>query len=94
MRQNKGEKKMKEIKRYGVEMPDYSLSYLVNGDASGLEDEDVKNIDGFMEQFYREAENIGGQVIFDTIEEEGHFTHSPEFGLACHCVDSVILIVK
>jgi hypothetical protein len=80
MRQNKGEKKMKEIKRYGVEMPDYSLSYLVNGDASGLEDEDVKNIDG--------------QVIFDTIEEEGHFTHSPEFGLACHCVDSVILIVK
>ena len=37
---------------YEEQIPDYSLSYLFNNDASGLEDNDIKAIDNFMQYYY------------------------------------------
>ena len=82
-----------QIKTYEVDLPDYSLSYLVNGDASGIDDTDIENIDSFMQQFYDEAEELNGHVVIDVISEEGSFTPYPEFGLACNCYDTNINIL-
>lgn len=38
---------MKVIDYYELALPDYSLSYLVNGDGSGLEPEDIETIDAW-----------------------------------------------
>jgi hypothetical protein len=88
---------MKTLSEYTeLRVPDYALSYLVNGDSSGIEESDVKAIDGWMQQFYDEAKEKGGHVIFGTTnsDDEGYFTHNPEFGLACNVVDCTILIVS
>lgn len=77
-----------------LQVPCYALSYLVNGDDSGIEAEDKRNIDDWFEQFEAEAKQVGGHVIFDAGQDEGSFTHSPEFGLACDCVSATVLIVK
>ena len=87
---------MKTISEYkDMRVPTYALSYLVNGDASGLEDNDQTNIDKWFEQFATEAKNCGGQVIFSTPDNgEPYFSHCPEFGLACDVEDCTVLICK
>ena len=72
---------MKTISEYTeLAIPDYALSYLVNGDASGLEDSDRLVIDEYMAQFYAEASKEGGSMIFDCGDGESYFTWHPEFG--------------
>ena len=85
---------MKTASEYtDLRIPDYALPYLVNGDASGLEESDVKAVDAYMAQYYDEARAIGGHVIFSAGDGEASFTWYPEFGLACDCVDCTILVV-
>jgi hypothetical protein len=78
---------------YQEDLPDYSLSYLINGDSSGLDDEDIRNIDEFMEYYYNLAEDLNGNVVIDIISDESFFTNSPAFGLACNCYESNINIL-
>ena len=85
---------METIESYTVEVPEYSLCYIINDDASGLNDEEVKNIDTFMQEYYDRASELKGHVIFSTTEEEGSFNPFPEFGLACNTVTCKILICK
>jgi hypothetical protein len=47
-----------------------------------------------MQQYYKEAEKVGGHVIFSPSDQEPHFTHTPEYGLPCDVVDCTVLIVK
>ena len=61
-------------------IPEYALSYLVNDDPSGLEEEDIKNIDEFIER-----EELGACVDWG---EEASFTSRPAFGLATDCVEA------
>lgn len=75
-------------------IPTWALSYLVNGDASGIDDKEQKQADNYMDQFYREAKEKHGHVIFSCGDGEGSFTHYPEFGLACDCIDCTVLIVN
>ena len=76
-------------------IPDYALPYLVNGDASGLSDEDQKVIDGYMAQYLEEAKANGGHMVFVVPADcESSFTHRPEFGLACNCAPCTIAILK
>ena len=82
-----------DSKTYEVDLPGYSLSYLINGDSSGIDEIDVKNIDDFMKQFYDEAAELNGNVVIDVVDEEGSFTHYPKFGLACDCYASNINIL-
>ena len=85
---------MKTIGSYTVYLPDYALSYLVNDDSSGIEEEDKKTIDSYMEFFYHEAKINNGSVIIDTTSNESFFTWSPAFGLACNCFKASIIILK
>jgi hypothetical protein len=67
-----------------LRVPCYALPYLVNGDSSGLEPEDI-------------AQGLNAQVIFSVgglDSNESYFTNSPEFGLACDVEDCTILIVE
>lgn len=84
---------MKTIAEYtDLQVPSYALSYLVNGDASGLEDEDKQNIDAWFKQFKDEAKAVNGHVIFNPDTDSIGFVHCPEFGLACDCATSTVLI--
>ena len=52
--------KMKTIESYKVNMPEYTMSYIHNDDASGIEEADVKAIDEYLQQYYDKAEAIDG----------------------------------
>lgn len=68
-----------------VKFPAYALSYLINGDASGIEDEDVENVDAWLESLseYGPYQHF----TFDYGDYEEDFYPHPEFGLACECVE-------
>ena len=75
---------MKIKNTYEYQFPSYALPALINGDFDGLEDEDIKHIEKFME----DNKHID---VFDDKEpeQEPYFTHYPEFGLACNVVDLI-----
>jgi hypothetical protein len=87
---------MKTISEYTeLNIPSYALPYLVNNDPSGLEDNEIKIIDNYMDQYYSEAKEKNGHVIFSPENDtEPGFIHFPEFGLACDCIPCTVLIVK
>jgi hypothetical protein len=86
---------MKIIAEYDeLNMPDYALSYIVNGDSSGLYETEIAEIDDYMGYFEKIAREKGGYVLFNTVNDEPFFSRNPEFGLACNCYESKILICK
>jgi hypothetical protein len=86
---------MKTVAEYTkLKIPSYALSYLVNDDASGLEEKDIAATDAYMQQYYEEAKKAGGHVIFSPSDQEPYFTHTPEYGLPCDVVECTVLIVK
>lgn len=86
---------MKTIAHYRrLQIPSYSLPYLVNNDDSGLTDKDKSIIAKYMSQINFEAKKCNGQIIISPSDDEPSFTHCPEFGKACDCVECDILIVK
>lgn len=84
------------VRQYdNLKIPDYALSYLINGDSSGLEENDIHAIDLYMRDFYNMV-GAGESLIFSTMEDDFHpeFCWRPAFGLACDVVDCTILIVR
>jgi hypothetical protein len=86
---------MKTNETYEVKMPNYAMCYLINDDASGITDEDKRNIDEYMDVYYQEAEKVKGHVVISetNIDQEPYFTCYPPFGLACSVVDVNIVIL-
>ena len=84
---------MYKYAKYSVEMPDYALCYLVNGDDSGIDAADKKTIDAYMAQFEEEANSVNGDLVIAPSEDEGYFTHCPAFGLPCNVIDTDIVIL-
>jgi hypothetical protein len=85
---------MKLINYIEDKFPTYALSYVINGDASGMEDEDIANCD---EWYARLTESLKEshpdariEFLYDDQDESGSFTPYPAFGLACDTVDCVI----
>lgn len=79
------------IAEYDATIPDYALSYLINGDSSGLEADDIAIIDSYMKEYYA----MGGNVIIDyDTDEERYFSSHPAFGSPCTVYDCKILILK
>lgn len=63
-------------------IPVYALSALINGDYSGMEEEDIQNINEWLERSEIK------EVICPTDEEyQPYFTECPAFGLATDVVD-------
>ncbi len=87
---------MKTVIEYDeLRVPAYALSYLVNGDASGLPDEDREAIDHWFAYYHKEALAVGGTALFVPGSAEASFTWRPAFGKACDCVfDCVVAVLK
>ena len=66
-----------EEKRFETieKIPTWALCYIINGDPTGLSDEDIKMVDGFMQKWQVE--------IVSPLSQDGNasFSHYPAFGL-------------
>jgi len=60
-----------------VKFPNWALSYFVNGDASSLTDEEVKQVDAYVKGLRDE-----GYTLENVTEDRDEFTPHPAFGLA------------
>ena len=71
-------------------IPTWALCYLINGDASGLTDEDIAIADKWCE-----VNNVTAVHTPDTQEGEcsPYFTHCPAFGLPSDVVDCQVMIL-
>ena len=79
---NKGNAMLQLIDTYSI--PSYALSYLVNGDASGIEDSDQDEIDNWLNTELAEYESI----VYDMADDaEPSFTSQPAFGLPVDCIE-------
>lgn len=68
------------LKRY-TNFPVYAITYLMYGDASGITEEDVENIENWID-----SEGIR-HLNLVSVDSDVYFKHKPRFGLACDCVD-------
>ena len=86
---------MKIIDYIEDNIPNYALGYLVNGDASGIEDEDREACDEWLkcrtEKLQREYPGLAVDLVLRD-DDEGSFTRSPAFGLACNCIDGAVVV--
>ena len=86
---------MKIIDYIEDSVPEYALSYLVNGDASGMEDADVAACDEWFksctDKLHRDYPGLAVDLLLSD-NHEGSFTRSPAFGLACNCVDGAVVV--
>jgi|WetSurMetagenome_2_1015567.scaffolds.fasta_scaffold44260_2 hypothetical protein len=69
-------------------LPCWSLSMIINGDSSSLNEDDITLVNRWFE-FWGEREYIVG--VPDNAE--GSFTSRPAFGLPCDCIDCTIVLV-
>ena len=76
--------KHKEIIK--MEIPEWALCCLINGDSTGLLDEDIKMVMDW------QRDNHVYEVV--PLEEEGSFSWRPEFGKACNVVKCNVFIYE
>jgi hypothetical protein len=70
--------------------PDYALSYLVNCDASGIDESDKIAADQWADDCRGRLEKLYPEAVITLDfrpDDEGGFVHSPAFGLPCNAVD-------
>lgn len=61
-------------------VPEWALPAIINGDTSGLSDEDEQLITQWEMRL-----GATGPLVYDIADEESQFTSRPAFGLACNC---------
>lgn len=68
-------------------IPEYMMPYFINGDESGIEEEDIQNAKDWMKE-------SGVQEVTLPSDEDyqPYFCSSPAFGLACDVVDCVCVL--
>jgi hypothetical protein len=85
---------MKIVNHIAAAVPTYALSYLVNGDASGLGEGETETIDTWLAECRENllASHPGATIDLVTRDgAEGSFTSSPAFGLACDCIPGAVV---
>lgn len=73
--------------KYICEIPTWALSYLVNDDPSGLDDNDKTLVDSWKNDF-----NGHHVVSVSTKNDEVYFSHWPEFGLPYDVQDCYVVV--
>lgn len=72
-------------------IPTWSLCYLINGDATGLTDDEIRMADKWMDDWQV-------QIVSPVTDEEGnaqsYFSHNPLFGLPAEVEDCDILYLN
>lgn len=76
-----------------AQIPSHVLSYLVNGDASGITVEEKAQADNFM-KLYSDLFPVNGGIIISPVGEASHYSKFPEFGLPCLVVDCDIIVME
>lgn len=74
-----------------VRIPTWALCYLVNADSSGLEPEDKKLVDEWVE---RTRDGGCVDVCCPAEGEEPYFCAHPAFGLACDVEECDVILTK
>lgn len=86
---------MKIIDYIEDDCPTWALSYLVNGDASGLEDGEAEQVDEWVkentERLQAKYPGASIELLFDDGEGD-EFNPSPAFGLACATVQCAFAV--
>ena len=67
-------------------IPNYALPYLINGDPAGLYDEDIQEIDAWMEC------SGATEVACPNDDDQPYFLPRPAFGKACDVCDCVCFL--
>ena len=77
-----------------VSIPYYALSYLINGDDSGLEPEDRPVIDAWLDTLPDGADfcQAEGDYYDGDYGPSPYFTQFPAFGLPCACYEVNIYV--
>ena len=65
-----------------IEIPEWAMCYLVNGDMDNLTDDELAWCKDFEKSYY---------VLY--VPEESHFTWNPIFGLACNVYECTVEIL-
>lgn len=65
-------------------VPSYAICYLVNDDPSGLSDDDIKNINNWVDSMKKEGKCMDVSPISGRDE---YFDSTPPFGLPCNSID-------
>lgn len=84
------------IIKYKEKVPTWALSYLVNGDYSGITDEDKELVDEFWNKYQNQADIFNCIITLnfpDDIDSDKYFCPFPAFGLACDVVDCTVVFV-
>ncbi len=65
-----------------MDIPEWALNYIVNGDAEGLNDNDKDMVDAFLQDwdFIEQVKDEDGE------DEEAEFNNEPQFGMPCDTV--------
>lgn len=87
---------MKIIDYIQDNIPSWSLSYFVNGDASGLEDSEIAEADAWMRdcEVTLAGKYPDGIIQFETEPDcESYFSRNPAFGLAGDCVNGALFVM-
>lgn len=75
---------MKHIGKYKI--PTYAINAVEYGDFSGLDDEDIDNINEFLEYLFPNGFVVDWHI--DETEGEPYFTRYPAFGMPTEVVDA------
>jgi len=70
-----------KVKKYTYTIADHFLPAIVNGDITGLEDNEEALLNGFLDSIYRENSH------FATSSEESNFARCEVTGLHSNCVE-------
>ena len=84
---------MKLITKYeDINFPSWALCALLNGDITGLNDDEIKMIDSFSAEWMESAKIDGGTHFGQDTTGESYFSSNPEFGLDCDCYSMTVYI--
>ena len=63
------------------------MNYLFNGDASGLEEEEIQMVDQWEKQMLESGYDLG---LMEPVSDEPYFSYYPAFGKGCNVYDVAI----
>jgi len=75
----------------GVFIPGYALPYLLNGDSSGIEADDIQAVDNWLNGYLLEFSNVSNYSI-DTNSDSPDMFAAPAFGLPSNCYDCSVTV--
>lgn len=74
-----------EVEIYRCDIPNWAMSALVNGDYSGLSEEDCETVNKWVESWE-------GPIDISPTDEGDGFNPYPEFGLACDTTTCIVTV--